>query len=151
MSNTITLQIGGALDLNLRVAPPEAKPILTVTYGRFIATAEETMAVTLPAGHQITVEVSYVDNKGNPASVDGEVAWTSSNSEIAEVTVDPADSMTATVQAIGGIGDAQITATADADLGEGTKELVTFLDMHVIPGEAVAGTINVVGTTEPIP
>jgi hypothetical protein len=48
------------------------------------------------------------------------------------------------------IGDVQVTATADADLGDGIREIITLLDLNVVSGEAVAGTINVIGTPEPI-
>ena len=151
--NTITLQIGGSLDLNLRVPEPtpEGFTIITVQYGRFTATAKgDQMAYTLPAGMMCSVQVAYVDANGNPASVDGEVTWTSSNDAIATAVVDPSDSTLCSISAIGGIGDAQITATADADLGGGTRELVTLLDVHIIAGEAVAGTISPVGEAQPI-
>ena len=51
--------------------------------------------------------------------------------------------------ASGETGTAQITATADADLGEGVRELITLLDVNVVAGEAVAGTISVVGSAQP--
>ena len=108
------------------------------------------MSYTLPVDHLIVVQVGYVDAHGNAAKVDGAVAWSSSNDEIARVRVDVADSTMCTVTAAAGTGIAQITATADADLGEGVRELVTLLDIEVVAGEAVAGTINVVATPQPI-
>jgi hypothetical protein len=41
-------------------------------------------------------------------------------------------------------------ATADADLGDGVRELNTLLDVTLVAGEAVTGTINVVGDPQPI-
>jgi len=103
------------------------------------------MAYSLPAGMQVQVQVSYVDANGNPATVDGLVSWGASDAATVAVVVDASDSTLATVQAIGGLGQAQVTATADADLGAGTKPLVTLMDVTVVAGEAVAGTISPVG------
>jgi hypothetical protein len=44
-----------------------------------------------------------------------------------------------------------MTAYADADLGERVRELATTMDVTVMAGEAVAGTITPVGEPEPIP
>ena len=49
------------------------------------------------------------------------------------------------------LGQVQITATADADLGEGTRELVTLMDVTIVAGEAVAGVIQPLGEATPIP
>lgn len=106
------------------------------------------MAYTLASGTQIHLKVSYVDAAGNPAAVDGAVRWDSSNPTIAAVTAE--SDTTALVKAVGPTGQAQITATADADLGAGTTELVTPMDMTVAAGEAVAGTIEPVGPAEPV-
>lgn len=107
------------------------------------------MSYTMPVDTFITVQVSYVDKHGNPAVVDGDIVWECSNDAVAQVT--PAsDSSQCIVTTIGDIGTAQVTATADADLGEGVRELTTLLDITVIAGEAVAGTINVVGPPQPV-
>lgn len=108
------------------------------------------MAYTLSSGMLVEVKISYVDAKGNPAKVDGDVTWDSSDNQIAHIDVDQKDSAICTVSAIGGIGMAQITATADADLGDGVRELVTLFDVTVVAGEAVAGTISPVGEPQPI-
>ena len=49
------------------------------------------------------------------------------------------------------IGDCQISCKADADMGEGVRELVTLLDVTVVGGEAVAGTITPVGEAKAKP
>jgi hypothetical protein len=41
----------------------------------------------------------------------------------------------------------QITATADADLGAGVRNLVTVCDITIVAGEAVAGTIAPIGAS----
>ena len=109
------------------------------------------MAYTLPIDKFIEVQVAYVDAKGNPAVVDGDVTWASSNTAVLKVTVDPDDSTIATVTPQGALSAAQVVATADADLGAGVKQLITTLDINMVSGEAVAGTISVVGDPQPIP
>jgi hypothetical protein len=152
MSNTITVAFGGSIDLNLYLAPAPAlgHVIVTARFGQFTATGVGDMAYTLPVGMQVEAQVAYVDAGGNAAAVDGEVAWASSDATIASVTVDANDSTIVTIGAVGAVGNAQVTATADADIGAGTKSLVTLLDITVVAGEAVAGTINITGTPSPI-
>lgn len=109
------------------------------------------MSYTLAVGTQVHVQVSYVDAAGNPATIDGDVSWSSSDETIATVMADAGDSTKAIVRAVGKLGQAQITATADADLGEGVRALITPMDVEIVAGEAVAGTIAPVGGAEPIP
>jgi hypothetical protein len=148
--NTINLQIGGVLELILRPAAEEGYVSVTAVYDRFKVEGKGNQMYTLPVDKLIKVQVSYVDAHGNPAAVDGDVTWASSNPEVAHIDVDQGDSTICTVSAIGEVGTSQITATADADLGAGVRELVTLLDVTVVAGEAVAGTINVVGEAQPI-
>ena len=105
------------------------------------------MAYMLPVGKRITVKIDFVDANGNPAKVDGAVAWTSSNAAVGSVLADTTDSTRAFVDSLA-VGDYQVNATADADLGTGVRELVTFFDVTAVGAEAVAGTISPVG--EPI-
>lgn len=127
--------------------------LMTLTYGNFTITARgEDMAYKLATGFQVGVAVSYVDAKGHPATVDGPVAWGSSDESIAAVMVDSDDTTKAMVLGIGtNIGIAQITTTADADLGQGVREVITTVDVEVVAGEAISGTIGVSGEAEPIP
>jgi hypothetical protein len=104
---------------------------------------------TLPVGMKVDVQVSYVDAAGNPAVVDGDVVWETSDKDIANVfRISGSDSTKVSVRA-GKPGQVQVTATADADLGEGVRSLITTMDITVAPGEAVAGTISPVGEPEP--
>ena len=96
------------------------------------------------------MEVAYVDADNNPATVDGAVTWASSNEAIATVvSIGPTAAMIAATRG-GSLGTAQITATADADLGSGTRELLTTFDVTVVAGEAVSGTISPTGAPTPI-
>lgn len=109
------------------------------------------MAYTLPSDKLVMVRVEYVDSHGNPANVDGDVTWDTSAPEVATVDPDAGDSRLCTITASGTLGTSQISAHADADLGSGTRALVTILDVTTVAGEAVAGTISPVGEPAPIP
>lgn len=123
---------------------------LTISYEGFSITAKGDVMYTLPVDHTVKMKVGYVDARGNPAAIDGEVVWASSDDDILKVQRDDADSTQCRVVPVGAVGQAQVTATADADLGEGTRELITIADIEVIGGEAVAGTITPVGEPAPI-
>lgn len=106
---------------------------------------------TLPVDKQVNMKVSYVDAHGNPARVDGDVVWASSDDDILNVQRNEDDTTQCRVMAMGDVGQAQVTATADADLGEGTRELICTAEIEVIGGEAVGGSITPVGDPEDIP
>jgi hypothetical protein len=112
------------------------------------------MAYTLAADKKVELQISYVDANGNPAVVDGAVTWESSNPDIATIepsATPPGPGVAAVVWLTPGtdVGNVQVAARADADLGSGVREIVTPLDVTVVGGEAVAGTITPVG--EPVP
>jgi hypothetical protein len=83
--------------------------------------------------------------------VDGDVTWASSDDTIAAVFVSSNDSTEAVIRTIGPVGQVQVTATADADLGAGIRNIVTPMDITVVAGEAMSGTIEPTGPAEPIP
>lgn len=105
---------------------------------------------TLPVDHLVSMQVTYVDAGGNPAKVDGEVLWASSDDTILTVNTDPSDSSMCTVTPAGQLGQAQVTATPDADLGSGVRQLITTADIEVVAGEAVAGSIQPLGEPQPL-
>jgi hypothetical protein len=143
---SIQFKLGGTLTF---VKEEEGYALVTVRYGNFSVTAKgDHMAYTLASGMQVHLKVSYVDAGGNPAVVDGPVTWASSDVNVATVTAE--SDTTALVKTVGPTGQLQISATADVDLGEGIKELITPMDLTVAAGEAVAGTIEPVGPAEPV-
>lgn len=147
--NTINFQLGGTL--KFVIDEPEGHAIMTVAYDGFTIKAKgDDMAYKLPNDHFISVAVSYVDAKGNPATVDGDCVWDVSDEAIITVTVDTSDSTHATVTPTGQIGQAQLSVTADADLGTGIRTIITTSDIEVVAGEAVTGTIAPVGEPQPI-
>lgn len=112
------------------------------------------MAYTLAADKKVELAISYVDANGNPASVEGAVQWDSSNPAIAAIepsTSTPAPGVASVVWLVPGtaVGNCQVSAKADADLGTGVREIVTLLDVTVVGGEAVSGVITPVGEAVP--
>jgi hypothetical protein len=121
--------------------------------GGFLIKGDD-MALTLTAVQQVGVSVSAVDAKGNPAPVEN-VQFSSSDEAILTVTVDPTDPTKATAVAVGTTGTAQVKVQADADIGEGIKNLTGLLDVEVVAAEAVslgiaAGTPEDQPTTPPV-
>jgi hypothetical protein len=151
MSITLALQVGGSIDVVLHPPPPAISTRITTRVDSLIVTAwSNHMAYTLAVDKLIVVQVAYLDAAQNPARIDGAVAWSSSNDAVAHVDVDPQDSTICKITPQGALGSAQIIAEADADLGTGVRSLLTTLDLTIVGGEAVAGTINVVGDPQPI-
>lgn len=95
----------------------------------------------LPDDKTVSATVSYVDAKGNPAQVQGAPVWASDNEAVVTVAASD-DGFSAVVTPAGPLGTAQISVTADADLGDGVESLVTLGSVEVIAGKAVAGAIN---------
>ena len=151
MSDTQRLEISFTSPLQICEIepPPEILAVLTITYHRFTITMKGDVMFTLPVDDAVKMRVTYVDSENNPAKVEGPIAWASSDDTLAEFEVDSVDSSIVTVIPAGPIGQVQITATADADLGAGVRNLITICDISLVAGEAVAGVIQPVG--EPFP
>jgi len=86
------------------------------------------------------VSITPVDAKGNKATVDGVPAWNSSDPALLTVTPS-ADGLSATVTAVGPTGTAQVSVTADADLGPGVATISGTLDVQIEASAAVSLTI----------
>lgn len=153
MAKAVQFQIGGTLRWLEEDEPSPAGAYITLRYEAFTIKAKgANMAYNLPADRKVQVKVSYIDKNGNPAMVDGPVEWSSSDENVATVESDAdGDSSLAVITPGINIGNVQITATADADIGEGVRELLTIMDVTVIGGEAVAGTIAPTGEAQPFP
>lgn len=92
---------------------------------------------TLTAGRAKPVNLVINDKRGNPAKLDGMPVWTSSDESVATVTPSE-DGMSATILSLGATGTAQISVSADADLGEGVRTMTGSALIDVIAGEAFA-------------
>ena len=104
------------------------------------------MALILTDEQKVSLSVGFFTKAGNPANVDGTPTWASSDPAI--VTVTPSeDGRSAVATTVGPLGTAQVTVSADADLGEGVKLVTGVLDIEVRPAEAVSAGI-VAGTPE---
>jgi hypothetical protein len=147
----LNISFGSPLEIVLASEPgPSISSVLEITYRGFTIIVEgDYIVYTLPADHEVKMQVAYVDAGGNPAKVDGDVQWMSSDESLATVAVDPSDSTIVTVTPVGPVGQVQVTARADADLGAGVKALVTTSDITIEAGEAVTGTISPVGAPTP--
>ena len=97
---------------------------------------------------KVTCKVEFKTAAGNPAKVDGVPEWGKNDpNAVLNITV-ASDGLSAVVIAAGPLGQAQIQVTADADLGEGKREITGVLDVEVKAAEAVTAGI-VPGEPEP--
>jgi hypothetical protein len=137
----------------LKIMEVSEQPIgyaqLTVQFDQFTITTKGDIMYNLPADHTVTMQVSYVDGAGHPAKVDGPVEWFPANPEIAKIEVDPNDGTICKVIPVMP-GRTQVSVKADADLGEGVRELLTVCDIMIVAGEAMAGSIQPIGDPEPM-
>jgi hypothetical protein len=148
--NQLEISFGSPLRIVVaKEETPEIFSVLKITDGLLSVSAKGDVMLTLPIVYKIGLQVAYVDAGGNPAVVDGDVAWSSSDPTILVITVDPSDSTTCVITSTDNIGQVQVTAIADADLGSGVRQLTTLCDVTVVAGEAVAGTISPVGDAVP--
>lgn len=83
---------------------------------------------------------SIKDKYGNPAAVQGDWTWSSSDESI--VTVDgPSPGTDVTITTAGPDGVATVSGVADADLGEGVVSITAIVSVNVVSG--MASTVEV--------
>ncbi len=97
-------------------------------------------AYILTDSQKVTISIAAVDKKGAPADVQG-IAFASSDTTVATVEQDAGD-MTKAVVVAGMPGSAQISVTADADLGDGVSLLTGVFDLSVVGGQAVGLSVS---------
>lgn len=95
---------------------------------------------------KVSLSISPVSAAGNPASIDGVPTWSTSDDTVLTLEV-AEDGLSAVAFTTGKLGTAQVSVVADADLGEGVKELTGVLDVEVKASEAVSLELNA-GTPE---
>jgi len=102
------------------------------------------MAFKLTDSQQVDLKIQAVDKKGNPAPIEG-VDWSTDNPNVVAL-MPSADGLTCTVAAVGPLGNAVITAKADADMDPSNRvEIIGTLEVEITGGTAqqvllVAGT-----------
>jgi hypothetical protein len=106
----------------------------------------ELVMLQLTDTQQVAVAVSALDKKGQPTAVQG-IVFASSDMAIVTVAPDAADPAKATIVA-GLPGIAQVTVTADADLGEGVQAITGALDITVVAGAAASLSVTPGAPTE---
>lgn len=130
------------LELLKPVVPDAVIKFYTIINGR----KEEVKNMFLPISKKLPLAIAIADLKGNPAKVDGVPQWALSDSSLALLEV-AEDGMSAMVVPVGPLGLVKVQVKADADLGEGVKELLGEMDVEMIAGEAVS---LVVSAGEPV-
>jgi hypothetical protein len=142
------LEISFATPLRLVVCPcddgPPYRAIWTIQFtGTDFAVTGENMANTMSVGTYATVSVTWKDKGGNVVGVEkGSVKWESSDDTIVQVKQAAGNPQIANLYAPSGIGDVQVHATGDADLGEGVKPVTATTNVTVVSGQAVGGEIE---------
>jgi hypothetical protein len=96
---------------------------------------------TMQAGTRASLTVQWMTAGGEPAKVDGQTSWTSSDPTICEVTAGTGNTQVATLFAPGPEGEVQIQASADADMGNGVEPVISNIDITVTT-QAVGGDIT---------
>lgn len=98
------------------------------------------------------VAVAYVTPSGRPARVDGLPTWETSDPAIFEVRNIGADGLTAELWPTDAAdGVAELTITADVDLGEGVQPLPLLVGIEARPAQAAAANFTVgAGVPKPV-
>ncbi len=90
--------------------------------------------VQIRDNQKFTASLAPVDSKGSPAQIQpGSAVWTGP----AFLGLTPSDDGLSCVVVANGIGTGDVTASADADLGDGVTTISGVLNVEVTPGEAV--------------
>jgi hypothetical protein len=89
----------------------------------------------LPVDKKLKVSIAIKDKFNNLAKVDGMPQWALSSADLGALAVSE-DGMSAEFQPVGAIGALKVQVKADADLGEGVKEILGELEIELLAGEA---------------
>lgn len=118
-------------------------PLISFNIGRSRIKAESKESevrmpaqLTLLASEEVDVGISAVDKYNNPAQIDGTPTWEASDTSLLEI-VPGSDPMSVTLRPVGPAGVVQATVKADADLGEGVREISDFVTLTIEPAEAL--------------
>lgn len=146
----VAFTLSGVLKILHEPSPtPGLRVKLTATYENFSATGDGNMAYTLPVDKGLQVAVAYTDANGNPVDLpQGNVSWESSDDALLFVKPDTQDDQKALLMPQGTLGSAQVTCTGKN--ADGTSVLAT-LDVTLVAGNAITGTIQPVGEPEDLP
>lgn len=90
---------------------------------------------------KLPVSLAIVDAAGNPAVVDGIPQYEVTDKDAATLEV-AEDGMSVVVVPTGKIAKFDLQVKADADLGDGVKELLGTLEIETLSGEAVSMSLT---------
>jgi hypothetical protein len=96
---------------------------------------------------KVPLTATFLTAAGDMAPVDGVPAWSVSDLNVAMVEQTP-DPFTVKLVPLAP-GNVSVFAVADADLGEGIRNVTLQVDLTVAPVEATSGSIAI-GTSEPV-
>lgn len=90
---------------------------------------------------KVRLAIRPVSAAGNPAEIDDTPLWIVSDSTVGTLTIDE-DGLGAEFVTSGALGVCQVSVTADADLGDGMREISGVLDIEVRASEAVSMEVS---------
>lgn len=105
-------------------------------YGR--PRGDQVMSQELKVTKQVRVSVQFQDRNGNPARVDGPPRWFVDNTELLAISADTPDGLSVVARPVGPLGICTLSVRADADLGEGVKEIAGYVEFEIVGGDAEA-------------
>lgn len=103
------------------------------------------MLVTITSEQKILATLTPLTAAGNPAQVDGTPTWEVVSGD---ATLEVSEDGMSCYLISGSVGNSQITVTADADLGEGVRNITDTIDLAVVSAEASSLGLNF-GVAEP--
>jgi hypothetical protein len=126
-----------------RHCPPRPRPLQhgRIVFHKAVIDNQTTImgdieSMLLTDTQEVDLAIKPIDKKGQAAQVDGVPVWVSSDPSVIEITP-AADGLSCLAKA-GNIGSAQVSVSADADLGEGVVTITGVLDFNVVAGQAVS-------------
>ena len=95
--------------------------------------------ITINDSQKVKLALKPVTASGRPALVSGIPLWSVDSSSVSlEVAPDGLSAYAFSVAP----GNARVSAIANADLSGGTREISAFIDISVVPTEAISMTIE---------
>ena len=155
LSGAVGVTLGGELALKFPLPspkpPPDQPPQAWFTLksgGRDIVKGRAPMAYTLPVDKMVVVAVQYADAAGNVVDLpQGNVQWETSDPTILGAQADANDDQQCSLTPAGTVGNAQVTCTGS---NPDSSQVIATLDVTVVSGDAVTGTIQPTGEPQPI-
>jgi hypothetical protein len=97
---------------------------------------ESELIMILTDSQKVTLRIDPRNKRGNPAPLDGPAQWSSTDPSV--INVQPSADGLSCVAIAGQAGTCQVEVVADADLGDGARELRGTIAFEVHAGEAIS-------------